>query len=101
MTVQQKKENDDDEAPRASNSPPPPNKLLDLLAEIKLIRTMQVQVNNRTKQQASKYDGEQAEDTLLQEEIANLSKRQVKIEEKLKDIATGKNQGFNRCGQVW
>ena len=53
---------------------------------------MQVQINNRTKQQSGKYQGEQTDDPLLQDEINNLSKRQVKIEDKLKNIATGKNQ---------
>jgi len=90
--AQQKIKDDQNKPPPPNNNPPPPNRLLDILAELKLIRTMQVQVNNRTKQQSVKYEGEQADDPLLQEEIANLSKRQVKIEEKLKNIATGKNQ---------
>ncbi|MFL5342227.1 MAG: hypothetical protein ACJ8F7_18935 [Gemmataceae bacterium] len=90
--AQQQIKDNQNKPPPPNNSPPPPKGLLDLLAELKLIRTMQVQINNRTKQQAGKYVGEQTDDALLQEEITNLSKRQVKIEEKLKNIATGKNQ---------
>ncbi|HLW66171.1 MAG TPA: hypothetical protein VKS79_12740 [Gemmataceae bacterium] len=73
-------------------SQPPPQKLLNLLNELKLIRAMQIQVNKRTEDYGSQYKGEQTDDGRLQEEIQGLSKRQTKIEEMLKNIATGKNQ---------
>jgi len=63
-----------------------------LLAEIKLIRTLQTQVNKRTKDYATRYQGEQADDNLVQDDLANLAKRQTKIEQMTKDIATGKNR---------
>jgi hypothetical protein len=71
---------------------PPPQRLLDLLAELKLIKTLQVQVNKRTKDYGAQYEGEQADDKLVQDELTNLSKRQGKIEQMTKDIATGKNR---------
>jgi hypothetical protein len=78
--------------PPPSNGQPPPQKLLDLLAELKLLRSMQMQVNKRTKDYGATYEGEQAAETQVQGEIQQLSKRQTKIEEMLKNIATGKNQ---------
>jgi len=86
--IQDKKNN----PPKENNGQPPPQKLLDLLAELKLLRSMQVQVNKRTKDYGATYQGEQADESQVQGEIQQLSKRQVKIEEMLKNIATGKNQ---------
>jgi hypothetical protein len=76
----------------SQQGPPPPQKLLDLLAELKLIRSQQVQVNKRTLDYSKHYQGEQTDDALLQKELEQLSKRQAKLEDMLKKIATGKNQ---------
>jgi hypothetical protein len=71
---------------------PPPQRLLDLLAELKLIRSQQMQLNKRTIDYAATYKGEQTDDPLVAKELELLSKRQVKLEDMLKKIATGKNQ---------
>src|SRR5262245_63254127 len=41
--------------PPPSNSPPPPQRLLDILAELKLIKSMQLQVNKRTSDNGKRY----------------------------------------------
>jgi hypothetical protein len=82
------------------NQPPPPpgqprpnqQRLLDLIAELKLIRSLQVQVNSRTKMYGEKYQGEQAGDPLIQAELKQLSARQAKLQEMLNKIASGNNQ---------
>jgi hypothetical protein len=81
-----------DKPPPPSNSPPPPQRLLDILAELKLIKSMQLQLNKRTSDNGKRYPGEQADDRLIQDELAGLAKKQTKLEEMLKDIATGKNK---------
>src|SRR5262249_40010925 len=48
--------------------PPPPQRLIDLLAELKMIRSMQIRVNGRTKTYATQYTGEQADDPDIQKE---------------------------------
>lgn len=75
-----------------NNNPPPPQRLLDLLAELRLIRSQQLQINKRTIDYARHYQGEQADDPVIQKELEAIAKRQVKIEEMLKKIATGKNR---------
>jgi hypothetical protein len=77
---------------QSQQGPQPPQKLLDLLAELKLIKSQQVQVNKRTQDYAKNYQGEQTDDSLLQKELEQLAKRQGKLEDMLKKIATGKNQ---------
>jgi hypothetical protein len=71
---------------------PPPQKLLDLLAELKLIRAQQVQVNNRTTQYGKQDPVEQTDNELIAKELELIAKRQVRLEDMLKKIATGKNQ---------
>jgi hypothetical protein len=75
-----------------SQSQPQNQKLIDLLAELKMIRAMQVRVNSRTKVYGQKYTGEQAADPDIQKELAELAQRQLKIFDVTNNIAKGKNQ---------
>jgi hypothetical protein len=90
--------------PGQSGQPPDP-KLIDLLAELKMIRSMQKRVNSRTELYGKQYSGEQApppekasseteRETFdrIQTELKDLSKRQQKISKVTHDIATGKNE---------
>jgi hypothetical protein len=71
---------------------PQNQKLIDLLAELKMIRAMQVRVNSRTKVYAQRYPGEQAEEPDIQKELNELAQRQLKIYDATNNIAKGKNQ---------
>ena len=75
-----------------SNSKPPPQSLIDLLAELKMVRAMQVRVNTRTVTYARQYPGEQANDADIKKELINLADRQLKIFEVTNNIARGKNK---------
>jgi hypothetical protein len=81
--------------------PPPPGqgggkpqnqKLINLLAELKLIRSMQAQVNMRTKMHGDKEKAEQAKDPLIKAELQQLANRQQKLEEMIEKLANGENQ---------
>jgi hypothetical protein len=82
-----------------------PDRLLNLLAELKMIRSMQKRVNQRTEVYGKEYKGEQAPPpengstpeerkryVEIQSELKDLSKRQLKISKVTHDIATGKNE---------
>lgn len=76
---------------------PPPTmpqdqKLIDMLAELKMIRAMQVRVNSRTKTYGDQYTGEQASVPEIQKELQNLANRQQKIFEVTNNIWRGKNK---------
>ena len=71
--------------------------LIDLLAELKIIRSMQIRVNSRTLTYAQQYPGEQANDPDIHKELENLAQRQQKIFEVTNNIARGKSE--NRAGQ--
>ncbi len=88
----QKQKDKKNNPPPPSNNPPPPQRLLDLLAELKLIRSQQIQVNKRTSQYGKQDPVEQTDNELIQKELEVIAKRQVRLEDMLKKIATGKNQ---------
>jgi ClpP class serine protease len=86
-------------------SPPPPppgmppsgdphmQKLLDEIAELKMIRELQKQVNSRTKRYGDRTPkAEQADDAQIKKELRDLSERQEKIETMVNNIVTKKNQ---------
>jgi hypothetical protein len=71
---------------------PQNQKLIDLLAELKMIRAMQIRVNSRTKVYGQQYKGEQASEPDIQKELGELAQRQLKIFDVTNNIAKGKNQ---------
>jgi DNA repair exonuclease SbcCD ATPase subunit len=70
----------------------PDQRLLDLLAELKMIRAMQVRVNARTQLYGRQYQGEQASDPNLRRELRGLAERQARIFEVTNRIVRGENQ---------
>jgi hypothetical protein len=66
--------------------------LIDRLAELKMIRSMQIRVNNRTVTYGREYPGEQANDPDIQKELADLAQRQQKIFGITNNIYRGKNK---------
>lgn len=75
--------------------PPPDQKLLDQIAELKMIKSMQLRVNARTSTYARLYvdrEGEQARDPNIRRELRNLAERQVRITEITGRIAKGDNR---------
>jgi len=77
---------------------PPPNqdqKLLDQIAELKMIRSMQVRVNARTQMYGKQYqdvEGEQTRNPELRRELQILSERQERIFDVTNLIARGDNK---------
>jgi hypothetical protein len=66
--------------------------LIDILAELKIIRSLQIRVNSRTRTYAQQYQGEQANDPDIQRELNDLAQRQFKVFEATNNIAKGKNK---------
>ena len=64
-----------------------------MLAELKMLRSLQLRVNQRTVSYGKQYPGEQVDDAGVQGELRKLADRQVKIEKATKNIATGRAGG--------
>lgn len=78
-----------------NQSPPQDSKLLELIQELKLIRSLQVRVNTRTITYGRMYqakEGEQTSDPNIRRELTNLSERQERIYEVTNRLAKGDNK---------
>lgn len=74
---------------------PADQKLLDQIAELKMIRSLQLRVNARTKLYGRQYqerEGEQTANPTIQRELNNLAERQERIFEVTNRIAKGDNR---------
>ena len=81
-------------------------RLIDQISELKMIRSMQLQINKRTESYGRKFEGEQAPDPSavpdarskaqaeqVLKEIRDLGRRQDKIGKVARDISLGRNKG--------
>ena len=69
-----------------------PSPLVNKLAELKMLRSLQYRVNRRTKQMGRLVEGEQALDGDVVSQLRQLSERQSKVQKATHDLATGKNE---------
>jgi hypothetical protein len=75
--------------------PPPPNDkkdLVQLIEQLKLLRDLQRQVNDRTTAFSRRVMGEQATDPFIQEQLRLLGDRQRVLQDMLNRIASQLNQ---------
>ena len=94
-----KKARDDNQSDpgKPGKSGPPPKagdqKLLELLQELKMVRSLQKRVNDRTIDYAKRFPGqEQARDPQIVRELRVLADRQQRIQQIVSDIAKGANK---------
>lgn len=66
--------------------------LVDQLAELKLIRSLQMQINRLTEQYGSEFEGEQAQELEALNFLRKLSQRQERIQDATYDLSIGKNK---------
>jgi hypothetical protein len=90
-------------AQKDKKSPPkPPGKsppgqpqdppLVDELAELKMVRAMQMRVNTRTERYSKLIDGEQADKAEVIEALQRLAERETRIHKVTRDLELGRNQ---------
>ncbi|OHB70716.1 MAG: hypothetical protein A2V70_17080 [Planctomycetes bacterium RBG_13_63_9] len=82
---------------RQQNRPPPPSEpqdppLIDVLAEVRMIRALQMRVNRRTQRYSKLIEGEQADKPDLVEALQRLAEREARIHQVTRDLAAGRNQ---------
>jgi hypothetical protein len=79
-------------SPEGEQPPNQDQKLLDKIAELKMIKSMQLRVNSRTELYGQRYAGEQAISDDIRAELRELAGRQERIFEVATKIAKGDNQ---------
>jgi hypothetical protein len=89
----QKDQKDKKSKPNDSQSGPPPEPpLIDALAELRMIRALQMRVNTRTTRYSRMIAGEQADNAELVEAIRRLADREERIHRVTRDLEMGRNQ---------
>jgi hypothetical protein len=89
-----KKEMEKQDPKKSDDSPPPKQqdqKLLDKIAELKMIKAMQLRVNARTELYGKRYQGEQAMTEEIRVELRELAGRQERIFDVTSKMAKGDN----------
>jgi len=66
--------------------------LVDKLAELKMLRTLQLRINNRTRRLGREVEGEQAENAEVVDQLQDLAERQARVQKATYDISTGRNK---------
>jgi len=77
--------------PPPQGAPPEPA-LIDQLAELRMIRALQMRVNRRTQRYTELIDGEQAENEEYLQALDQLADRQQRIFRATRDIVSGRNR---------
>jgi hypothetical protein len=74
------------------NGQPQDPPLIEYLAELKMIRTLQMRVNRRTERYSKLVDGEQASKEDVQEALRHLSEQEARVHKVTRDLELGKNE---------
>jgi hypothetical protein len=77
-------------APASGRQQEPP--LVDILAELKMIRALQMRVNTRTARYSKMISGEQADSEELIDALRRLAEHEQRIHRVTRDLQTGKNE---------
>ncbi|MDC0261805.1 hypothetical protein OAK47_01145 [Planctomycetaceae bacterium] len=85
---EEEKEQQQQQQQQQSQQPP----LVDKLAELKMLRSLQLRINRRTRVLAREFRGEAADSTDVVDQLHELSRRQSRIQKTTYDLATGRNQ---------
>ena len=87
--AEEKKKKQQGQPPPGSQQDPP---LIDTLAELKMIRALQMRVNRRTERYSKLIEGEQAENAELIDAIRRLAEREQRIHRVTRDLEMGRNR---------
>ncbi len=93
-SLQKEMEKKDDKPPPNSQQQPQADEqaLVDQLSELKMLRSLQLRVNHRTKRLGRLIEGEQARQPNIISQLHNLAERQARIQQATYDLAAGKNK---------
>ncbi|MDB5390514.1 MAG: hypothetical protein JWM11_6160 [Planctomycetaceae bacterium] len=78
--------------PQEGEGETPDDELLKQISELKMLKSLQLRINNRTAKLAQLFTGEQATKPEVVQQVRELSLRQARIQKATYDLATGKNK---------
>jgi hypothetical protein len=88
----EKKKDDEQKQSQQQQGQPQDKPLVDSLSEVKMLRSLQLRVNRRTRQLGRMTEGDQATEPELRKQFKTLSGRQLRIQRATYDLSTGRNK---------
>lgn len=88
----EKQEEEQQQQQQQQQGQPGEQPLVDTLSELKMLRSLQLRINRRTRQLGRMIEGDQADDPDLRDQLQSLSRREAKIQKATYDLSTGKNR---------
>jgi predicted RNase H-like nuclease (RuvC/YqgF family) len=88
----EKSEEEKEQQQQDQNQQPQDPELVDKLAELKMLRSLQFRINRRTRRLGRLVEGEQANDPELLQQLRDLSRRQARLQKATYELATGRNR---------
>jgi hypothetical protein len=88
----EKKDQKQQKQPPGESPPPSDPTLVETLAELKMLRSLQLRINGRTQRLGREITGEQATQAEVVSQLQKLSARQARIQKATYDLATGRNK---------
>jgi hypothetical protein len=92
QALKELREQKDQQQQQGGGGAPGEKRLVEQLAELRMIRSLQARVNNRTRQYGAMIGGEQAWEEELLEALRELSRRQQKIFQATKELSIVEQQ---------
>ncbi len=88
----EKKKDEEQKQSQQQQGQPQDKPLVDALSELKMLRSLQLRVNRRTRQLGRMIEGDQAGAPELRKQFRTLSGRQLRIQRATYDLSTGRNK---------
>jgi len=88
----EKKKDEEQQQGEQQQGQPQDKPLVDALSELKMLRSLQLRINRRTRQLGRMIEGEQAGEPELLKQLKTLSGRQSRIQRATYDLSTGRNK---------
>lgn len=90
--MEKKKDNEEQQQGEQQQGQPQDKPLVDALSELKMLRSLQLRINRRTRQLGRMIEGDQAGEPELLKQLKTLSGRQSRIQRATYDLSTGRNK---------
>jgi hypothetical protein len=88
----EKKKDEEQQKGEQQQGQPQDKPLVDALSELKMLRSLQLRINRRTRQLGRMIEGNQAAEPELLKQLKTLSARQSRIQRATYDLSTGRNK---------
>jgi hypothetical protein len=90
--MEKKKDDEEQQQGEQQQGQPQDKPLVDALSELKMLRSLQLRINRRTRQLGRMIEGDQAGEPELLKQLKTLSGRQSRIQRATYDLSTGRNK---------